>query len=66
MPLAARVGDAHTCPQKGHSVNSIASGSDNVFINGVPAPPALEIRPVVALQSLPVVQPFLLMASLPH
>lgn len=37
MPLAARVGDAHTCPQKGHSVNSIASGSDNVFINGVPA-----------------------------
>lgn len=37
MPLAARVGDAHACPQKGHSVNNIASGSDNVFINGVPA-----------------------------
>lgn len=37
MPLAARVGDAHACPQKGHSVNNIASGSGNVFINGVPA-----------------------------
>ncbi|MBB6056157.1 PAAR domain-containing protein [Tolumonas osonensis] len=37
MPLAARVGDAHACPQKGHSVNNIVSGSDNVFINGLPA-----------------------------
>ncbi len=37
MPLVARAGDKHACPQKGHSVNNIASGSDNVFINGVPA-----------------------------
>lgn len=37
MPLAARVGDAHACPQKGHSVNSIVSDSNNVFINGAPA-----------------------------
>lgn len=37
MSSIARAGDAHACPQKGHSVNNIASGSNNVFINGVPA-----------------------------
>lgn len=37
MPLVARAGDAHACPQTGHSVNSIVSGSNNVFINGITA-----------------------------
>lgn len=37
MPSVSRAGDAHACPQTGHSVNNIVSGADNVFINGVPA-----------------------------
>ncbi len=37
MPLAARVSDSHACPQKGHSVNTISSGSGDVFIHGLPA-----------------------------
>ncbi len=37
MPSVSRTGDAHACPQTGHSVNNIVSGADNVFINGVPA-----------------------------
>lgn len=36
MPLVARASDSHACPQKGHSVNTISSGSDDVFINGLP------------------------------
>lgn len=37
MPSISRAGDAHACPQTGHSVNSVTSGSPDVFINGVPA-----------------------------
>lgn len=37
MPKAARLGDAHTCPKKGHSVNAISSGESSVLINGLPA-----------------------------
>lgn len=37
MTSAARKGDQHACPQTGHGVNGIATGSPNVFINGVPA-----------------------------
>jgi Uncharacterized conserved protein len=37
MTSAARKGDQHACPQTGHSVNAITTGSSNVFINGVPA-----------------------------
>lgn len=37
MTSAARKSDQHACPQKGHSINAIANGSPNVFINGVPA-----------------------------
>ena len=37
MPSISRVGDAHTCPQTGHSVNAVTSGSPDVIINGVPA-----------------------------
>ena len=36
MPPVTRVSDSHTCPQKGHSVNAISSGSGDVFINGLP------------------------------
>lgn len=37
MPGAARIGDAHACPQTGHGVNSIVSGNSTVLINGKPA-----------------------------
>ena len=37
MTSAARKGDQHACPQTGHSVNAITTGSSNVFINGIPA-----------------------------
>ncbi|MDD2843215.1 MAG: PAAR domain-containing protein [Tolumonas sp.] len=37
MPAIAKVGDMHACPQRGHGVNSIVSGSSDVFINGMPA-----------------------------
>jgi Uncharacterized conserved protein len=37
MPAIAKVGDMHACPQRGHGVNSIASGSSDVFINGMSA-----------------------------
>ena len=37
MPAIAKVGDMHACPQQGHSVNSIVSGSSDVLINGMPA-----------------------------
>jgi uncharacterized Zn-binding protein involved in type VI secretion len=34
---AARVGDGHSCPLRGHGVKSIASGSGKVTIQGAPA-----------------------------
>ena len=34
---AARVGDAHSCPLRGHGVKPIASGSGKVTIQGAPA-----------------------------
>ena len=37
MPPVARATDSHACPQKGHSINTISSGSGDVFINGLPA-----------------------------
>jgi uncharacterized Zn-binding protein involved in type VI secretion len=37
MPAIARVGDMHACPQRGHSVTPIVSGSSDVLINGMPA-----------------------------
>ena len=37
MPAIAKVGDMHACPQRGHGVNSIVSGSSDVLINGMPA-----------------------------
>ena len=37
MSGAARIGDAHACPQTGHGVNSIVSGDSTVLINGIPA-----------------------------
>ena len=33
----ARVGDAVTCPRKGHGTNSIASGDPTLIIDGKPA-----------------------------
>lgn len=33
----ARVGDAVTCPRKGHGTNSIASGDPTLLIDGKPA-----------------------------
>lgn len=37
MPAIAKVGDMHACPQRGHGVNSIISGSSDVLINGMRA-----------------------------
>ncbi|WP_024870823.1 PAAR domain-containing protein [Tolumonas lignilytica] len=37
MPAIARVGDLHACPQRGHEVNAVVSGSSDVIINGMPA-----------------------------
>jgi uncharacterized Zn-binding protein involved in type VI secretion len=34
---AARVGDSHSCPLRGHGVKPIASGSGKVMIQGAPA-----------------------------
>ena len=34
---AARVGDNHSCPLRGHGVKPIASGSGKVTIQGAPA-----------------------------
>jgi len=34
---AARVGDGHSCPLRGHGVTPIASGSGKVVIQGAPA-----------------------------
>ncbi len=34
---AARLGDATSCPKKGHGDNPIASGSPDVFFDGLPA-----------------------------
>jgi uncharacterized Zn-binding protein involved in type VI secretion len=34
---AARVGDSHSCPLRGHGTTPIASGSGKVTIQGAPA-----------------------------
>ena len=35
MPAVTRVGDLGVCPIPGHGVNPMATGSENVFVNGI-------------------------------